>query len=57
MNEIKAIEKIQERLSQSTAYLSTRAEYSRGYKAGIEQAKLIIANILRDVGINETYPN
>lgn len=57
MNETKAIESIQEWLSHSTAYLSTRTEYARGYKSGIEQAKLIIADILRAAGINETYPN
>ncbi len=57
MNEIKAIEMIQKWLSNSTAYLSTRTDYARGYKAGIEQAKLIIADILRNAGINEPYPN
>lgn len=52
-----AIKKIQEYLHQSTGYLSRNGDYARGYKDGIERVKEIIADILREHGIDESYPN
>lgn len=41
-----AIKALQEWLDASTAYLSTRTEYARGYKDGIERAKEIVNEII-----------
>ncbi|MCM1142620.1 MAG: hypothetical protein NC453_28955 [Muribaculum sp.] len=49
--------KIQEYLYQSTAYLSTSTDYARGYKSGVRHVKENIAAILRESGIDESYPN
>ena len=55
--EAEAIKKIQEYLHQSTAYLSHHGDYARGYRNGVERVKEIIADILRENGIDESYPN
>lgn len=57
MNENNVIEKIQEYLNQSTAYLSERTDYARGYKAGVRTVKDIIADIIMECGVDETHPN
>nr|DAE85865.1 MAG TPA: hypothetical protein [Bacteriophage sp.] len=44
--EDKTIRDIMDWIDGSTAYLSTRTEYARGYKDGIEQAKEIVRNII-----------
>lgn len=55
--EKQAVEAIQKWLHTNVAYLSNREGYPRGFKAGILRAKEIIAEILRQNGIEEKYPN
>lgn len=54
--ENEVIREIQNWLHSDTSYLSIRADYSRGYHDGVVRAKEIIAVILREAGIKETYP-
>lgn len=46
---LESMSQILEWLDGSTAYLSTGADYAKGYKAGIEQAKEIIREFVRPV--------
>lgn len=55
--EKQAIEAIQEWLHKSVGYLSNKEGYPQGFKAGIIRAKEIVADILRQNGIKEKYPN
>lgn len=56
-NTEQTIQAIQTWLHNSIAYLSNREGYPRGYRNGLFQAKEIIADILRENGIDETYPD
>lgn len=47
MKEKKILQEIIEWLGNDTSYLSTRSDYARGYKDGIERAKYIIENIIK----------
>ena len=47
MNEKEILQEIIEWLGNDTSYLSTRTDYARGYKDGIEQAKMIVESIIR----------
>lgn len=40
------LKELQEWLDSTTSHLSTRTDYAAGYKAGIEQAKVIVQHIL-----------
>ena len=55
--EKEAIKAIQEWLHNSVGYLSNREGYPRGFKDGIIRAKEIVAEIIRQNGIEENYPN
>lgn len=46
MKEKEILQEIIEWLGNSTSYLSTRTDYARGYKDGIEQAKMIVESII-----------
>lgn len=46
MNEKEILQEIIEWLGNDTSYLSTRTDYARGYKDGIEQAKMIVESII-----------
>lgn len=46
MNEKEILQEIIEWLRNDTSYLSTRTDYARGYKDGIEQAKMIVESII-----------
>lgn len=48
MNEKEILQEIIEWLGNSTSYLSTRTDYARGYKNGIEQAKMIVESIINE---------
>ena len=48
MKEKVIIQEIIEWLGNDTSYLSTRTDYSRGYKDGIERAKEIVENIINN---------
>ena len=52
MTEKEILQEIIEWLNNGTAYLFTKTDYARGYKDGIEQAKVIVESI-----INEYNPN
>lgn len=52
MKEKEILHEIIEWLGNGTGYLSTRTDYARGYKDGIEQAKMIVESI-----INKHDPN
>lgn len=41
-------ELLEDWLNSSTAYLSTRTDYAKGYKAGIEQAKQIVSDLINN---------
>lgn len=47
MIEKEILQEIIEWLGNDTSYLSTRTDYARGYKDGIEQAKEIVERIIR----------
>lgn len=47
MNEKEILQEIIEWLSNDTSYLSTRTDYARGYKSGIECAKEIVNGIIK----------
>lgn len=47
MNEKEILQDIIEWLGNSTSHLSTRTDYGRGYKDGIEIAKEIIEDIIK----------
>lgn len=46
--ESKALNEIIDWIDGSTAYLSTRTEFAKGYKEGIEQAKEIVRSIINN---------
>ena len=46
MNEKEILQEIIKWLGNDTSYLSTRTDYAKGYKDGIEQAKEIIESII-----------
>lgn len=46
MKEKEILQEIIEWLGNDTSYLSTRTDYARGYKSGINTAKEIVANII-----------
>lgn len=48
MNEKEILQDIIEWLGNSTSHLSTRTDYGRGYKDGIEIAKEIIESIINE---------
>lgn len=48
MNKKEFIQDIIEWLGNDTSYLSTRTDYARGYKDGIERAKEIVENIINE---------
>ena len=50
MTQEEAINKISEWANASHAYLCNREGYSRGYKDGISQAKIIVLDILSQIG-------
>lgn len=47
------LRRIEEWATRSSSYLSTRTEYARGYRDGIERAKEIVLEIMNEV--EETY--
>ncbi len=46
MKEKEILQEIIEWLGNDTSYLSTRTDYAKGYKDGIEQAKAIVESII-----------
>lgn len=48
MNEKEILQEIIKWLGNDTSYLSTRTDYARGYKDGIEQAKMIVGSIINE---------
>lgn len=48
MNEKEILQEIIEWLVNDTSYLSTRTDYAKGYKDGIERAKEIVENIIKE---------
>lgn len=48
MKEKEILQEIVEWLGNGTGYLSTRTDYARGYKDGIEQAKMIVGSIINE---------
>lgn len=48
MNEKEILQEIIEWLGNDTSYLSTRTDYAKGYKDGIERAKAIIEEIINE---------
>lgn len=48
MKEKEILQEIIEWLGNDTSYLSTRTDYARGYKDGIEQAKMIVESIINE---------
>ena len=48
MKEKEILQEIIEWLDNDTSYLSTRTDYARGYKSGIERAKEIVENIINE---------
>jgi hypothetical protein len=46
MNEKEILQEIIEWLRNDTSYLSTRTDYARGYKDGIERAKEIVEGVI-----------
>ncbi len=47
MKEKEILQEIIEWLGNSTIYLSTRKDYAKSYKDGIEQAKVIVESIIQ----------
>lgn len=48
MNEQEILQEIIEWLGNDTSYLSTRTDYAKGYKDGIERAKEIVETIIKE---------
>ena len=48
MNEKEILQEIIEWLDNDTSYLSTRTDYAKGYKDGIERAKEIVESIIKE---------
>ena len=46
MKEKEILQEIIKWLGSNTNYLSTRTDYAKGYKDGIEQAKVIVESII-----------
>lgn len=50
MKEQEILQDIIKWLGNDTSYLSTKTDYARGHKAGIEQAKMIVESIINEHG-------
>lgn len=50
MKEQEILQDIIKWLGNDTSYLSTKTDYARGYKDGIEQAKMIVESIINEHG-------
>lgn len=48
MKEKEVLQEIIQWLNNDTSYLSTRTDYARGYKDGIERAKEIVESIINE---------
>lgn len=48
MKEKETLQEIIKWLGNDTSYLSTRTDYARGYKDGVERAKAIIEEIINE---------
>lgn len=48
MKELETLKEIIKYLNCSTSYISQRSDYSKGYKAGIDVAKGIIEDIIKE---------
>ena len=48
MEEKEILQEIIKWLGNDTSYLSTRTDYAKGYKDGIEQAKVIVESIINE---------
>lgn len=48
MNVKEILQEIIEWLGNDTSYLSTRTDYARGYKDGIDRAKMIVESIINE---------
>lgn len=48
MKEKEILQEIIEWLGNDTSYLSTRTDYAKGYKDGIERAKEIVESIIKE---------
>lgn len=48
MKEQEILQEIIEWLGNDTSYLSTRTDYAKGYKDGIERAKEIVETIVKE---------
>lgn len=48
MKEKEILQEIIQWLNNDTSYLSTRTDYARGYKDGIERAKEIVKEIIKE---------
>ncbi len=48
MKEQEILQEIIEWLGNDTSYLSTRTDYAKGYKDGIERAKEIVESIIKE---------
>lgn len=48
MKEQEILQEIIEWLGNDTSYLSTRTDYAKGYKDGIERAKEIVETIIKE---------
>jgi hypothetical protein len=48
MKEKEILQEIIEWLGNDTSYLSTRTDYARGYKDGIDRAKEIVESIINE---------
>lgn len=48
MKEIEILKEIIRWLGNDTSYLSTRTDYAKGYKDGIERAKEIVEEIINE---------
>lgn len=48
MKEKEILQEIIQWLNNDTSYLSTRSDYARGYKDGIERAKEIVEEIIKE---------
>ena len=50
MKEQEILQDIIKWLGNDASYLSTKTDYARGYKDGIEQAKMIVESIINEHG-------
>lgn len=52
MKEKEILQEIIEWLGNDTSYLSTRTDYARGYKDGVERAKVIVESIINEYNLD-----